>query len=287
MANVAEAVRSAAERLSAVSDTARLDAEWLMAHALGADRSAMLIHRQRDPVPGAFAALVERRLRREPLAYIVGRQEFMDLDLAVTPAVLIPRADSEAVVTAALEACPAPSRVLDCGTGSGALLLAVLAASEAEGVGIDRSAEALAVARANAGHNGLAGRTRFLHADWENGDWAEGLGRFDCILANPPYVETDAELDCDVAGHEPHGALFAGPEGLDAYRVLVPQLPGLLAERGIAVIEIGAAQDGAVARIAQASGFATELRRDLAGRPRALILREKREIGLGNGRGHG
>lgn len=268
-----EAIRAAAERLSAISDTARLDAEVLMAHAFGVSRSDLLLRHMRDPEPAGFAALVERRAASEPVAYIVGNQDFFGLTLAVSPAVLIPRGDSEVLVEAALAARPDAKRVLDCGTGSGALLLAVLDnLSGATGIGIDRSASALAVARGNAEATGLANRAEMRLADWDQADWSAGLGQFDLILANPPYVEEAADLDPSVRAYEPSGALFAGIEGLDAYRVLIPQLPRLLAPGGAALIEIGHAQAGPVAAIAQGSGFECRLHQDLGGRPRVLEL---------------
>ena len=151
MRTVAEALREAAERLSATSDTARLDAEILMAHALGMSRSDMLLKHMRDPMPEGFAALVDRRALHEPVAHIVGRQEFYGLDLAVTPDTLIPRGDSETIVEAALDLAGDTGRVLDLGTGSGALLLAFLANRPGwTGVGTDRSPAALAVAHGNA-----------------------------------------------------------------------------------------------------------------------------------------
>ena len=154
-----EAISAAAERLSAISDTARLDAELLMAHAFGVSRSDLFLRHMRDPEPAGFAALVERRAASEPVAYIIGNQDFFGLTLAVSPAVLIPRGDSEVLVEAALAARPDAKRVLDCGTGSGALLLAVLAnLPGASGIGIDRSPEALAVARGNAETIGLIHR---------------------------------------------------------------------------------------------------------------------------------
>lgn len=275
-----EAIRAAAERLSAISDTARLDAEVLMAHAFGVTRSDLLLRHMRDPAPADFAALVERRAAAEPVAYIVGSQDFFGLTLAVSPAVLIPRGDSEVLVEAALAARPAASRVLDCGTGSGALLLAVLAnLSAATGIGIDRSQEALAVARGNAEATGLADRAEMRLADWDRADWAAGLGQFDLILANPPYVEEAADLAPSVRDFEPAAALYAGPEGLEAYRVLIPQLPELLAPEGVAVLEIGANQADIVTEIAAKAGFFVELRRDLANRPRALALRKDLAIG--------
>jgi len=270
---VAEAIRAAAETLAPVSDTARLDAELLMAHLLGVSRSELLLYHLRAPAPPGFAALVARRAGHEPVAYITGRQEFYGLPFIVSPAVLIPRGDSETLVEAALERKPDALRVLDCGTGSGVLLLAVLAhIGKAGGVGIDASEAALAVARANAEALGLRPQAEFRAGDWHTPDWADGLGTFDLILANPPYVEADAALDQQVREWEPASALFAGPEGLDDYRALIPQLGALLAPGGVVILEIGAGQAGAVSAIAGAAGFAVELRRDLAGRARALVL---------------
>lgn len=270
---IAEALRDAAARLAATSDTARLDAELLMAHALGVSRSDLLLRHMSDVPPPHFAALAARRLEHEPLAYITGQQEFFGLPLRVTHDTLIPRADSEVLVEAALAARPGAARVLDCGTGTGALLLAVLAGlPAAQGVGIERSAAALEVARANAAALGLAQRAALHQADWTLPGWAGGLGQFDLVLANPPYVEDEAELAASVRAYEPAEALFAGPEGLDAYRVLVPQLPALLAPGGLALIEIGHTQADAVTEIARAAGLEAELHRDLGGRPRALAL---------------
>jgi len=274
---VAEALREATLRLDAVSDTARLDAELLMAEAMGATRSDLLLRHMRDPTPATFAALVERREQHEPIAYIVGRQEFYGREFVVGPGVLIPRADSETTIAAALDACPHPRRVLDCGVGSGALLFTVLAERGGEGVGIDRSPEALAIAAENAGRHAVDRTARLLLADWHRPGWADNLGRFDLILANPPYVEQGADLAPSVREWEPAGALFAGPDGLDDYRILIPQLPALLEPDGVVVLEIGAKQADAVAELAACNGFATALQRDLAGRPRALVLR----LGLG------
>ena len=274
---VADAIRAAADRLAATSDTGRLDAELLMAHALGLTRSDMLLRAMREPAPEAFAALIERRAVHEPVAYITGEAEFYGLNLTVTPATLIPRGDSETLIEAALEhVCEhgrEQGRVVDLGTGSGALLLAMLANREGwEGVGIDASEDALTVATGNAAALGLTQRSAWYHRNWHTPGWAEGLGTFDLILCNPPYVEVDAQLEPQVRDHEPASALFAGPEGLDDYRVLIPQLRAMLNPDGIAILEIGANQAEAVGALAAASGFATALRRDLAGRPRALTL---------------
>jgi release factor glutamine methyltransferase len=236
-------------------------------------RSDLLLRRMSEPAPEGFAALVERRAGHEPVAYIVGSQEFYGRTFEVTPDVLIPRADSETTLEAALEAAPDAGRVLDCGVGSGALLLSFLAERHrATGVGLDRSPGALAVAARNAATTGVAERCLLVEGDWTGAGWSDGLGAFDLVIANPPYVETSAELDADVRDFEPAGALFAGPEGLDDYRVLIPQLPALLAPGGKAVLEIGAAQAGAVSALAAAAGFTAVLRKDLAGRPRSLVL---------------
>ncbi len=271
---VAEAIRAAATMLTPTSETARLDAELLMAAALGISRSDLLLRHLRHPAPPAFAALVARRAAHEPIAYILGEQEFFGITLRVTPDVLIPRGDSEVLVSAALTARPDARAVLDCGTGSGALLLAVLAhLPAARGTGIDRSLAALAVAADNAGRLGLSGRARMAAGDWRVPCWARDLGGpFDLILANPPYVEGAAELAPDVRDHEPAAALFAGPDGLDDYRVLIPQLPDLLGDGGAALVEIGHTQAPAVSAIARAAGLTAQLHCDLAGRPRVLQL---------------
>lgn len=271
---IGEAIRSAADRLAATSDTARLDAELLMAHVLGVSRSDLLLRHLRDAAPDGFAALVDRRMVSEPVAHILGVQEFFGLEFKVTPDTLIPRGDSEVIVESALDVAPGALRVLDMGTGSGALLLAFLHETQhASGIGIDASSAALQVAAANGERLGLADRAQFVQANWLVSGWAASLGQFDLILCNPPYVETDAVLDADVRDFEPASALFAGPDGLDDYRAIIPQFGKLLSPGGISVLEIGASQADSVNSLARDSGFSSELRRDLAGRPRALVLR--------------
>ncbi|WP_225207039.1 peptide chain release factor N(5)-glutamine methyltransferase [Novosphingobium huizhouense] len=281
---VAEALRAAAARLTAASDTARLDAEVLMAHTLGCTRSEMLLRHMAGAAPDGFAALVERRLLAEPVAYITGHQEFYGLDFEVGPDVLIPRADSETLIDAARTALPAASapRVLDLGTGSGALLLAALSLwPEATGLGIERSAGALAVATRNAAALGIGERASMRAGDWTQPDWTAGLGRFDLVLANPPYIEAGEPLAASVRAFEPASALFAGEDGLDDYRRLVPCVPGLLSEGGIALFEIGWTQGAAVLAMAEAAGLEARLHRDLGGRERAVEMRPGSQIALG------
>jgi len=271
--NAAEALREAARRLGPVSDTARLDAEVLMAHAAGLSRGDLLLRLQDMEAPEGFAALVERRAAHEPVSHIVGTRDFWTLTLAVSPHVLTPRPDSETLIEAAVEhyrGGDGPSRILDLGTGSGALLLAALDQwPGATGLGIDISAQALAVARANAKRCGLEAR-----AELRPGNWCDGIaGRFDLILANPPYISTHAVLPRDVAEHEPHLALFSGEDGLDACRDIAAGLAGLMAPGGIALIEIGYDQGESASALFAAHGFAVELRRDLAGQARCLKLR--------------
>ena len=261
---VGEALRAAAGRID------RLDAEVLLAHMLDTGRMALLLAQDRYIDAAAFTALVDRRAAGEPVAYITGKREFWSLDLMVTPDVLIPRPDSETLIEAAQAAFGdrAPASILDLGTGSGALLLAALDCWPAAfGVGVDRFEAAARVARGNAMR--LGKRAAFIV-----GDWATALdARFDLVLANPPYVETQADLARDVRDHEPASALFAGDDGLDAYRVLVPALPALIAADGVALVEIGATQADAVAHMAARAGVPAQLHRDLAGNPRCLALR--------------
>lgn len=271
--DVRSALASVATELAAVSDTPRLDAELLLAHALGVERSALLLDPANFAVPASFAALVERRRVHEPVAYIVGAQEFWSLKFAVGPGVLIPRADSETVIEVACGAFVdrlAPLRILDLGAGPGTLLLAALTEYEnAVGLGVDASDTALGFARANAEALGLATRAKF-----ELGHWAEGLtGRFDLILCNPPYIGSAEALMPDVALYEPASALRAGTDGMDDYRLIIPALDRLLAPGGAAVIEIGWQQADAVQALAAACGWACALHRDLGGRDRALALR--------------
>lgn len=270
---VGQAIRDAAVTLAATSDTARLDAELLMAHALGVSRSELLLRLLRDPAPQGYSLLVERRAAHEPVAYITGEAGFWGRRFRVTPATLIPRADSETLIRAALDLAPEAQRALDLGTGTGALLLTYLAETRACGVGIDASEGACAVASDNAARLALSARAAILQRDWTHAGWRDDLGTFDLILCNPPYIEDGARLDPQVRNHEPASALFAGADGLDDYRLLIPELAMLMNADAVAILEIGAAQAEPVAALAGRDGFTTRLCRDLAGRPRALVLR--------------
>ncbi len=259
----------AAAALITVSDTPRLDAELLMALALGVSRDKLLMRHLDAAAPDAFAPFLARRLAHEPLAYIIGTRDFWTITLAVAPGVLIPRPDSETLIDAAVDhfGTVGPRTVLDLGTGSGALLLAALAQwPEALGLGIDASDGALIVACENAESLGMTDRASF-----QKGDWAVGLaGQFDLILCNPPYVESAATLSPEVM-NEPHSALFAGADGLDDYQIIIPQLPALIAPRGLIAMEIGHLQAQEVSALFAGSGMETSCRKDLGGRERAVL----------------
>ncbi|HWV12532.1 MAG TPA: peptide chain release factor N(5)-glutamine methyltransferase [Sphingobium sp.] len=267
--SIAQALREAAARLEKISGTPRLDAELLLAHALELSRNDLLLRQQDLSVPEGFDALLDRRLGGEPIAYITGVRDFWTISLRVTPDVLIPRPDTETLIEAAIEHFreSSPKRILDLGTGSGALLLAALDQwPEASGVGVDRSAAALAVAEGNAEHLCLAGRASF-----RLGDWAEGMtGPFDLILANPPYIASEEALTGDVL-HEPVSALFAGADGLDDYRRIAPMVAHLLAADGAAAIEIGHRQKESVSALLREQGLSVSVRKDMAGHDRCLI----------------
>ncbi len=269
MTTLRRALTEATARIADISPSPRLDAELLAAHALGCTREAMLLARLDDPVPASFAELVDRRLAHEPVAYITGSRAFWTIDLAVGPGVLVPRADSETLIEAAVDhfAERPPRRILDLGTGPGTLLLAALAEwPQASGLGIDASETALDYARRNAAALGMQDRSVL-----RLGDWTSGIDeRFDLILANPPYIGTAEALPQEVAGHEPAAALFAGADGLDEYRRIVPELPRLLAPGGIAAIEIGHEQGDAVLALVRAAGLSARLVRDLGDRPRCV-----------------
>lgn len=272
----AEAERRLAE---AGIDSARLDSQILIAAALGTDPGALRFAEDR-PIEARIGQRIENFLRRraktrEPVSRILGRREFWSLEFRVTPAVLDPRPDSETLIEAALTCFPdraAPLAILDLGTGSGCLLLAALSEfPNAVGLGVDSSEKALAVAAENAERLGLASRVEFAR-----GDWLRDLGAcFDLVLCNPPYIAEGerAALAPEVARHDPPAALFAGADGLDAYRAILPDLAQVLAPQGNALFEIGATQAAAVSHLAQQAGLAVlDIRRDIAGRDRCAVL---------------
>ncbi len=277
MASAADALREAAQELSRTSDTPRLDAELLIAHALGISRDQLLLDLPNLDAPDQFVSLVARRQQSEPVAHIIGKKEFWGLDFQVSSDVLIPRPDSELIIeqTVQLFAGNQPQNILDLGTGSGALLLATLHEfRRADGVGIDASADALQIAHNNADVQELSDRTKFLLVDWTQTDWTEQAGSgYDLILANPPYVAENAELSPDVAKYEPHQALFAGQDGLDDYKIIIPALVELLAPDGTALLEIGFDQRESVSKIATENGYIIDYKQDLGGNDRLLILR--------------
>jgi release factor glutamine methyltransferase len=269
---IARALDDAARQLNRTSDTARLDAELLMAEALHIDRDRLLLAPPDRQVPERFWAMVNRRSEGEPVAYITGRRAFWNIELHLGPGVLVPRPDSEVLIASAIEhfeGTEGPKRILDLGTGPGTLLLAALDIwPEATGVGIDVSRQALSYASANARRLGFEARVTLIQ-----GNWASSLReKFDLILCNPPYIAENAELGPGVREFEPDEALFAGREGLDAYRELAPQLPRLLSGGGLAAIEIGPTQSESVTELLARDGLQAQVANDLAGRPRAVLL---------------
>jgi release factor glutamine methyltransferase len=256
----------------------RLDARLLLAHAAEVAPQTILLNPERALSSAARArldALVRRRLDREPVSRILGRRAFWTLDLALSPATLDPRPDSETLIEAVLAALPDKTlsrRVLDLGTGTGCLLLALLSEwPAATGLGIDVAPDAIATAEGNARSAGVEARARFAR-----GDWGTGLdGPYDVIVSNPPYIPTGtiANLMPEVARHDPLAALDGGPDGLAAYRRLAPDLARMLALEGLAVLEHGEGQADAVAEIMGGHGLVERGRRaDLAGRQRCLLL---------------
>lgn len=270
-----EALKAGAAALAAVADDPRYEAELLLAHTLGVERSALLLSPPEE-VPEQFAELIARRAAGEPLAYVLGHADFWTIRLAVGRGALIPRSDSETLLRAVLEERPgwAPRRILDLGTGPGTLLFAALDQwRAASGVGLERSAEARSWAEENRVALNLTERASIVAGDWKDRAALAALGRFDLILANPPYI---AEGDPDAAPsliHEPAAALWAGTDGLDDYRVILPALPQLLAEDGIAAVEIGHRQAASVRAIAvEARLTVLRVAQDFGGRDRALLL---------------
>jgi release factor glutamine methyltransferase len=271
--------RGAAQLCAGGVETPNLDARVLLANVLGIE-IAQLIADSNEPIgeeiEAQFVALIARRAQGEPVARIVGFKEFWGRRFAVSADVLVPRPETETLVEAVLHARPdknARLHVLDLGTGSGALLAAILLERPAAtGIGIDRSEAAVKIARNNLASLGLHERAALLCSDW-----GRALGaRFDVVVANPPYIAT-AEVDKlprEVRSYDPRDALDNGTDGLRSYRAILADLKRLMAPDGIAVVELGAGQEEAVAKLARDTDIVVHgsARRDLSGHPRALVL---------------
>ena len=279
---VRHAIDAAAVRLDAAGiDTARLDARVLMAHVMERDQAWLIGYRD-DQLPtdarARYKELVARRAGREPIAYLTGVREFWSLDLRVTPDTLIPRPDSEALVEAALEIASADKpRILDLGTGSGCLLLAILTERrDANGLGIDISEGAIRIAQLNARTIGLSSRARFRIGTWvAAAPMAEERG-FDLIVSNPPYIPNGqiADMALDVRHFEPLGALNGGADGLGAYREIAANLHDLIVPGGHFIGEFGLGQGPAVEHILHAAGLQViGFHDDVAGRKRCVVAR--------------
>ena len=267
---------------AALASASRLDASWLVGLACGQD-SPVMSHQKislTEAQIARLAQLIDARNGGQPISRMRGKREFWSGDFYLNSATLDPRPDSEVLVSSALAFARNKSyqtsaiKVLDLGCGSGCLLLATLSElPDASGLGIDCAALAVAQSRANAASLGLAGR-----ADFQIGYWAEGVkDRFDIILSNPPYIcEGDASLSAEVRCYDPDLALFAGEDGLAAYRVLLPQFGAILAKAGQVFLEVGFGQSKAVAQIAEQAGLClVDIAKDLAGVERCLVLAKK------------
>lgn len=262
-------------------ESATIDARALLAHVLG-EGDELLVKDRDKPLNNAdiqaYNVLVARRQQHEPIAHIRGKKEFWSLDFKVSPATLTPRPETETLIESALHWFPdrkADYRILDLGTGTGCLLITLLKElPQSTGIGIDISTDALAIAHANARALRVDTRARFMQSNW-----AAGIEeQFDIIVSNPPYIARRdmAALPKDVVGFEPHSALVAGEDGLDAYRALLPQVSKLLKERGIALFEIGQGQAANVSDIASKAGLnVAEIKPDLAGIDRCIILQRR------------
>lgn len=285
-ATVAVARRAIAAALRAARlDTPELDARLLVGEALGLDHAGLAVVAARvlsADEARRIEALARRRLAHEPVARILGRSEFWSLPLRVTPDVLDPRPDTETVVRAALAVIDARgprravARLADLGTGSGAILLALLSElPEARGVGTDTSLAALGVARDNAGRLGLASRAGFVACDY-GGALAGG---FDLVVSNPPYIRTAdiATLAPEVRDFDPRPALDGGPDGLDAYRAIAADAGRLLAPGGLIVVEVGHDQSESVVALFDTAGFAGigDPYQDFSGHRRAVLAQRQ------------
>lgn len=267
--------RGAATLAAAGNEHPWREARLLLAHATGLTEAALIGYPERAvDAGGAYTALIGRRAAHEPMSHILGRREFWSLEFEVTADTLDPRPDSETIIETALDNLrnrPQELRILDLGTGTGCLLAALLKEFPvAWGLGIELCPATAMVARRNIARLKLADRGRIVVADWT----VTLNGVFDIVVANPPYIPSAeiARLQPEVAAYEPKVALDGGPDGLAAYRRLMPDLARILADEGVAVIEFGAGQHDAVTGLAMANGLTVRaVRADLAGRPRCLV----------------
>jgi release factor glutamine methyltransferase len=246
----------------------------LLAHALGFTQSDLIRNPGQQIDTTIYERLLVRRIGHEPVALIVGRREFWSMEFMVSPASIIPRPDSETLIEAAVAAFGdrrQPTKIIDLGTGTGCLLLALLQEfPTAFGIGVDLAPDAAALAKANATRLGLRSRSAFLV-----GDWSEAIsGSFDLVISNPPYIPGPevATLMPEVAHYEPRLALDGGPDGYDAHRTILSDLNRLLEPNGIAILELGRGQANYVSYLAREAGFQASFRMDLAEIPRAIVL---------------
>lgn len=276
MSDIRTCLGEGAERLARAGiDNPRREARLLLAHATGLSEAVLIGYPERKVVDGSeFFALVERRAAREPFSHLIGRREFWSLAFEVTADTLDPRADSETLIEAAIECRPdanAALRILDLGTGTGCLLAALLTVFPASwGIGVDRNQATAAVARRNLTRLGLGARGQIVVADWANAL----SGRFDLVIANPPYIPTGgiAALQPEVAGFEPALALDGGPDGLASLRRVMDALPALLMPGAAAIVEFGDGQRDAVRELAAESGLKVgAVKADLGDRPRCVV----------------
>jgi release factor glutamine methyltransferase len=280
--NARQALAHATQQLAASPDLradAARDATLLLLHALSLSRAQLLANPNRTLTPAeqsAYEALIRRRLTYEPIQYITGEQEFYGVALRVTPAVLIPRPETELLVEAVLSAVDPtrPLRILDIGTGSGAIAIALAThLPQAAITATDISPAALAVAAANAARHNLTARIRFVESDLLSA--FTPTETFDAIVSNPPYVPTSdrATLHPEVRDHEPAAALFAGPDGLDLYRRLIPQARAALVPNGLLALEIGHNQRDPIAALL-ANWNEVRFLNDLQQIPRVALARK-------------
>ncbi len=272
----AKALEAATRRLAAAGvEGAARDARWLLAHVLGVDPGMVALRAEADLDPdaaAAFEAAIAAREARRPVSQITGRREFWGREFRVTRDVLDPRADTETLISGALsEPCNA---ILDLGTGSGAILVTLLAERpDASGTGTDISEAALGVARANAESHGVGARAQFIRSNW----FADVAGHFDLIVSNPPYIAA-AEMEGlapEVRLWEPAQALTDGADGLTAYRAILAAAPARLVPKGRLIVEIGATQGAAVSALFQAAGLEDiGVHPDLEGRDRVVSGRK-------------